>query len=260
MKNQYSKELALAKILGLKAGKIMLKHFGKAKTWKKHDKTPVTEADIAINDLFVKEIQKTFSDHSIVGEEQSSIKDSEYVWVCDPIDGTSPYARGIPISVSSLALVHNGVPVVGVVCDPFSKKLYWAAKGAGAFLNGKKMQVSSTKLGYNARIDVEWWPEAPYDLDSALHDLAISNHPYTLHFGSTIQAFMLVANGQLEATLFSGVTAHDVASGKIIVEEAGGKVTDVFGEEQRYDQNIKGAVVSNAVMHKKLIKAIRPYC
>src|SRR3990167_5987378 len=138
--------LEFAKKLALQAGKIMLEHFQIGITTEmKGDNTPVTIADKAINSLVIKEISEAYPKHSVIGEEESSKKKgAEYVWVCDPIDGTLPYSLGMPINVFSLALVHDGQPIVAVVHDPYMKRLYWAEKGEGAFLNGKPIKVSQT--------------------------------------------------------------------------------------------------------------------
>ncbi|KXK26935.1 MAG: Inositol-1-monophosphatase [candidate division WS6 bacterium OLB20] len=109
----------------------------------KADGTPLTEADTRINRMVIEEISRRFPDHGVLGEEESSETDREFVWVCDPIDGTIPYSHGLTISTFSLALVRNGMPVTGVVFDPFQDRLYAAEKDAGTTANGVKVQVNN---------------------------------------------------------------------------------------------------------------------
>src|SRR3989344_105237 len=253
--NEY---LAFAQNVAKEAGEIMLKYFqlGGVKQKTKSDQSIVTIADEEINALVIKRVEETFPNLSVFGEEGSVNKSSKLIWACDPIDGTVPYAKGVPFCAFSLALVDDGTPVVGVVYDPFMKRLYSAVKGEGAFVNGKKISASKLPLSYDATVNIEWWPEADYDLDTAMHKLTMETQSYVLHGGSVVNAGSLVAAGQYEACLFTGTKGKnvDIAALKVIVEEAGGKVTDLFGNDQRYDGDIKGAVISNGVVHQDILK------
>lgn len=249
--------LAFAEKIALEAGSVMLKYFKMGvESKEKVDKTVVTRADEEINKLVIKKVEDSYPNTSVQGEEASLNKSSKMVWVCDPVDGTEPFSKGIPISVFSLALVDDGKPVLGVVYDPFMKRLYKATSGNGAFLNNKKLKVSDKPLSVRATVDVEWWPEASWDADTAMHNLSMDTATYVLHLGSIIQAGCLVAAGQYEACIFTGGKGKnmDIAALKVIIEEAGGKVTDLFGNEQRYDGTIKGAIVSNGVVHDEILK------
>ncbi len=252
--------LTLAKSLALQAGDIMLKYFDTSpEQHEKEDKQIVTIADEEINALVIQEINKKYPDHSIIGEEASDDRNSKFIWLCDPIDGTIPYSKGIPVSVFSLALIEDGVPIMGVVYDPFMKKMFYAQKGMGAFVNDKKMNVSMKNLARHSIIDVEWYADAEFNTYSPMKEISDKTNAYLLHLGSTTHAGCYVAMGVYEASIFPGTKgkAVDIAAVKIIVEEAGGKVTDLFGNEQRYDTgDIKGALVSNGVVHDELVKAI----
>lgn len=120
------KYLGFAKNIAKEAGKIMLKYFNidNGATYK-GDKTIVTLADKEINTYLIKQVQETFPEHSVDGEEETFGK-SNYVWVCDPVDGTAMYARHIPVAVFSIALVVDGNPIIGVVYDVFTDNLYTA--------------------------------------------------------------------------------------------------------------------------------------
>lgn len=251
------KYLEFAKGLALESGDIMLKYFKKGMEQSfKEDLSIVTNADKEINRLVIEWISEMYPTHSILGEEESDEKKSDLVWLCDPIDGTHVYAKGIPVSVFSLALVKKGVPIVGVVYDPFSKSLFSAVKGGGAYKNKEKISVSKLGLTSETTINIDWRPEAEYDVDTAIHKLSVDTKAYVLHLGSVIYASCLVANGKYEATVFPGTKGKgvDIAAVKVIVEEAGGKVTDLFDNEQIYAKDIKGAIVSNGVVHEGIVE------
>lgn len=249
--------LEFAKQVATKAGEIMKKYFlSELEIDLKAGDEIVTVADREVNDMVINEVARTYPDHGIDGEEASQHMGREYMWVCDPIDGTNPFAVGLPISVFSLALVVNGVPVVGVIYDPYYDRMYTGIKGAGAFMNQEPIKVSSQNFtGKVARINVDWWPTADYDTMKPMYELSKEKNAYMLTPGSTTHMAALVARGEFAASVFSGTKGKnvDIAAAKVIVEEAGGKVTDLFGEEQRYDQPIKGAVVSNGVVHDTIV-------
>ena len=228
------KYLEFAKDIAYKAGKIMLKYFEVDNHASyKFDQTIVTKADTEINEYLIKRVRETFPTHSVDGEEKQFGK-SNYVWVCDPVDGTAMYARHIPVAVFSLALVVDGTPMVGVVYDPFTDSLYSAIRGQGAYKNDKEINVNDIDLGKKT---------------------------YFISIGSIIRACMCVADGDFNLAIFPG-TKHkncDIAAVEVIVEEAGGKVTDLFGNEQRYDKDINGAIISNGKVHSGVISVLKNY-
>ncbi|PIR96050.1 MAG: hypothetical protein COT92_03185 [Candidatus Doudnabacteria bacterium CG10_big_fil_rev_8_21_14_0_10_42_18] len=232
------------------AGKIIKKNFagGMTKNWKGED-TPVTKTDIAVNKLVIKKIKKYFPGQDILGEEESHlVNKSDYVWVCDLVDGTIPFSHAIPTCVFSLALVYKGKPVAGVVYDPFMDRMFYAEKNKGAYLNGKKIHVSGQGLNNGL---VDWESSSCWLVEKA--------YPRTLvcRLDSFVYGGMLVAAGELVAAFYPWKYAHDGATLKVIVEEAGGLVTDMYGKEQRYDGKLKGCLVSNKVVHKNLLKVSR---
>ncbi|MEK9200366.1 MAG: inositol monophosphatase [Patescibacteria group bacterium] len=253
--------LKTATSIALKAGDIMLGYFTQGvDSTIKSDKSIVTKADLEINRLLIETINQEFPDHAICAEEESDMRASDYIWVCDPLDGTNVFSKGLPISVFSLALTHKGESIVAVVYDPFTKRLYTAEKGKGAYMNNKKIEVNSNPLGYQSTVDVEWLSDAKYDLDSVRRKLALETSAFIIQIGTTVNAGCLVAAGQFEAMLFAGSKGKnvDIAALKLLVEEAGGKVTNLFGENERYDQNkIKGAIVSNGVVHEQIVKVCK---
>ncbi|MBE6144102.1 MAG: inositol monophosphatase [Firmicutes bacterium] len=255
MKQEY---LEFAKDIAYKAGEIMIKYFkGDNEASYKFDQTIVTKADTEINKYLIKRVKEAFPTHSVDGEEEQFGK-SDYVWVCDPVDGTAMYARHIPVAVFSLALVVDGSSTIGVVYDPFTNSMYSAIKGQGAYKNGEKIRVNDIALDDMKSVsNFDMWPEAEYNLYDSIKELG--KKTYFIGIGSVIRACMCVANGDFNLAIFPG-TKHkncDIAAAKVIVEEAGGKVTDLFGNEQRYDTDINGAIISNGHVHDEVVAVLK---
>ncbi len=252
--------LEFAKKIAYEAGKIMLKYFNaKDISSYKGDKTIVTLADKEINTYLINRVKEKYPTHSVDGEEEQFGK-SDYVWVCDPVDGTAMYARHIPVAVFSLALVVDGVSQVGVVYDVFTNNLYYAIKGDGAYKNEEKLIVNNYALDDMKSIsNFDMWQGAGYNIYNIIEKLA--EQTYFVSIGSVIRACMCVASGEFNLAIFPGTKRKncDIAAVKVIVEEAGGKVTDLFGENQRYDTDIKDAVISNGLVHDEVIETIKKY-
>ena len=252
--------LELAKNIAYQAGKIMMKYFNQNNDANyKEDKTVVTLADTEINSYLIEKVKEQYPTHAVDGEEEQS-GESNFVWVCDPVDGTAMYARHVPVAVFSLALVIDGVPHIGVVYDPFTDSLYTAIKGKGAYRNDVKISVNNYTLDDIRTIcHCDMWSKSEYNVCKVFEELRKETRINDI--GSIARAGCLVATGDYSLTIFTG-TEHkhcDIAAVKVIVEEAGGKVTDLFGNEQRYDQSIKGALISNGMVHNKVVEIIKQY-
>jgi len=253
-KNEY---LEFAKNIANEAGKIMLKYFNSDNGASyKGDRTIVTLADKEINRCLIDKVKEKYPNHSVDGEEEK-FGQSDYVWVCDPVDGTAMYARHIPVAVFSLALVVNGEPIVGVIYDVFTDNLYSAAKGEGAYKNNEKISVNNYSLEDKESMGhYDMINHFEYNIYDVIKELG--KNTYFISLGSIIRAAACVAEGSFSVAIFPGTKGKncDIAAAKVIVEEAGGKVTNLFGNEQRYDVAIKGAVVSNGKVHEKVIETI----
>lgn len=252
--------LEFAKSIANEAGKIMLKYFNQNNGASyKGDKTIVTLADTEINKYLINQVREKYPTHAIDGEEEQFGK-SDYVWVCDPVDGTAMYARHIPVAVFSLALVVDGQPIIGVVYDPFTDSLYTAIKGYGAFKNNEKISVNDYALeDIRTVCHCDMWSKAKYNIYNVFEELRKRTRLNDI--GSITRASCCVATGDYSLTIFTG-TEHkhcDIAAVKVIVEEAGGKVTDLFGNEQRYDKSINGAIISNGIVHDEVVSTIKKY-
>ena len=250
--------LDVALDLAKKAGAVMRTNFtaGMKKEWK-DDRSPVTETDIAINDMILKEIKANFPGHSILAEEASDHDEShEYVWVCDPVDGTHNFSHGLPTATFALALLQSGQPILGVILDPFEDRTYWAEKGKGAFQNGKPIHVSGatsikkTLIGAGKTRDIK----NLFPVMDKLHQSGVSIiSGLSIHYLSS-----LVAAGEFSASIFGGTSCHDMTPAKIIIEEAGGRVTDMYGNiPARFDRDMPGQLCSNGLVHDEVLEILK---
>lgn len=253
--------LKLAKDIADEAAEIALKYFGfdTEKTWKS-DNSPLTQADTEINSMVIRKISESYPEHSVIGEEESFRKEgSKYAWLCDPIDGTMPFSCGLPIFTFSLALVdqETGQPILGLVNDPIGKNMYWAASSQGAFRNGQKIRVSSQDSLLRSYLSVDG-SGSRFGLSAgATFENLQASGAKVFKLMSVVYGAIQVPNGGLVGSVFFGKAAHDVAALKIIVEEAGGKATDLSGASRRYDEEGRGFVASNGILHDEILKCIK---
>lgn len=255
----YDELLRFATDLAKDAGAIIRHYFHTADQGVavKPDATIVTVADTEVNDLVIRRVAAQYPQHGVLGEEASSNADRRELWVCDPIDGTNGFTIGEPTAAFSIAYVVDGVPILAVTYDPFQDRLYSAVKGRGAFCNGQVLRVSSRQLqsailglgGSFAEIDTN------IELYRSLRVAGVNLRA----LGGLVFKGNMVAEGKIDGVLFPHAGAHDLAAIKLIVEEAGGKVTDVDGGEQRYDRPLKGGIISNGVIHDDLVAQLKAF-
>ena len=218
-------DFALLKETVREAGALAMRFYmTDHKQWSKaHDNTPVTEADIAVNDLLHARLGGARPDYGWLSEEtedDSSRLTQPLVWVVDPIDGTRAFAKGRPHFVISVALVEDGRPVLGVLFNPATDEFYEARLGGGAFLNGKPIHVSGCSAIEGCRMVAfapmfkhPAWPEPWPGMD-------ISDR------NSVAYRVALVASGEADATLaLNGKSDWDLAAADLILHEAGGRMT-----------------------------------
>jgi len=247
----YTKEMDFAKGLAGDAGKIMRRYFRAEdiRTEWKEDNTPLTIADTKINDMVIQRVKETFPAHGVIGEETSFEIKRDLVWVVDPIDGTKPFSLGMPISTFLLALVDrtDGQPLLGVVYDPYLDHLYTAIKGGGAYLNGKRLKTSkatsfskgyTTLYGTTVKIGT-----INYQAGRILDDL-YSRGASVLNLSSGAYTGVKVASGEFLAVVEAGGKPWDSAAPCLLVQEAGGVVTDLEGKQRRFDEDGLGSILA----------------
>jgi len=225
----------------------------------KADRSPVTTADRCVNARFISEVQDRFPGDGVLGEEGSHITNSERTWVIDPVDGTQQLILGIPVFMVSIALVLDGQPVVAVAHNPSTSESYWAQSGGGAHRDGSRLTVSAHDgIHTPATVSAAGAAASPGGLNAdgllrVTFAAGFDSHPRRFPWPSVFSGCK-VAEGVWEADLYSGAAAHDVAAVCLLVQEAGGTVTDRTGAIQRYDRPVNGCLLSNTVIHNVLVE------
>lgn len=217
----------------------------------------VTEVDKLSEEAIVRIIREQYPDHYILSEEAGKmVRDSEYKWIIDPIDGTVNYAHGVPICCVSIALEKNGKMLMGAVYNPFLKEFFFAEKGSGAVLNDHKITVSEND-NINSAFLVTGFP---YQWEDMKNDpLQVFSHYVkeglpVRRLGSAAIDLCWVACGRFDGFWEHNLNAWDAAAGYLIVEEAGGKVTDFDGNE--YSPYQRRLLATNGLIHADLMKTI----
>ncbi len=242
--------------LAKEAGRIILNDFGNAYGFKeKGDRDFVTATDEKCEKRLFELINKKYPEHGIISEEYG-IKEgkSDYTWILDPLDGTHNFMHNIPVCCTQIALAYKDEVRIGVIYNPILKEMYFAEKGKGAFLNGKKIHVSKK----NRLVDC-------YVLyDSAFTRLGepilqgvrkLRDHVFGLRmFGCAGQCFGWIASGKSEAYIEYKTTPWDIAPGALLVEEAGGMITAHDGKP--WSIKSKLFIASNGFVHDKILKLI----
>lgn len=242
------------------AGEIIRKGFGKnfQIEFKTSEKNLVTEIDKKSEKLILDFISKNYPTHAILTEESGSIKkDSEYLWVIDPLDGTTNFAHGLPIFSVSIGLMKKNEIVAGAVYDVMKDIMYFSEKGSGSFAGEKKLKVSSTdQLALSFLVT-----GFPYNLvenpDNVFERFtAMTKKSRAVRrLGSAAIDFCYVASGVFDGFWEVSLFPWDMCAGKLILEEAGGIVTDFNGNE--IDIFSKQILASNKKIHQQMIDGLK---
>lgn len=217
----------------------------------------VTEVDHKSEEAIIKTIKADFPEHYIISEEAGElIQDSTYRWIIDPIDGTVNFANGIPICCVSIGLEKDGEIELGAVYNPFINELFFAQRGFGATLNDKIIQVS-TKTDIQKSCLVTGFPYTYLDEPNGpleVFEKFIRKGIPVRRLGSAAIDLCWVAAGRFDGFYEHHLQAWDSAAGFLIVEEAGGTVTDFKGE--RYSPYQPHLVATNGKIHSELLRII----
>lgn len=248
----------------VRAGEIQMAHFGGAmRVDKKGAIDLVTEIDLRVEREFRALIAGRFPDHVVLGEEFSAESDrnavAEHCWVFDPVDGTTNYAHGLPIFCSSLALEIRGVPSVAAIYDPSRRELFTAERGQGAWLNGAPLRVS----GAATLIDSLLCTGFPYSVQTNAEALVglfgqfLKVSRAVRRLGSAAIDLCYVAAGRFDGFWEQSLHPWDVAAGALIIQEAGGRVTDLAGGP--YSSRAGNIVATNGLIHDAIVETIRAF-
>jgi myo-inositol-1(or 4)-monophosphatase len=240
-------------------GKIIKEYFDKSFTISNKEgmNNLVTEVDHKSEAVIIDVIKSEFPDHFILSEEVGALaQDSEYKWIIDPIDGTVNYANGIPICCVSIGIERNGTMEMGAVYNPFMNEFYFAERGCGSILNDKKISVTSRTEIIKSCL-VTGFPYTYINDENGplqVFEKFIRKGIPVRRLGSAAIDLCWVAAGRFDGFYEHQLSAWDSAAGFIIVEEAGGKVTNLKGD--RYNPYQPGLIATNGLIHDDLVRIV----
>jgi myo-inositol-1(or 4)-monophosphatase len=250
-----SRELEVAISAAKEAGEVLRGAFGGEQAIRhKGEVDIVTEADERAEAVIRDVLLRGFPSYGMLAEEGGELRgELDARWIVDPLDGTTNYAHGLPIFCVSIALERAGEVVAGVVYDPVRQETYVAERGSGATLNGETIRVSGT----DALIDALIVTGFPYDRDEVPDAVELFGRFAIVtqsirRLGSAALDLCYVASGRLDGYYERGVHPWDVAAGALMVEEAGGRVTDYLGGA--LDLGSREIVASNGRLHPAMIE------
>jgi myo-inositol-1(or 4)-monophosphatase len=253
------------------AGKVLMKEYKnfnrKTVKLKSHHEI-LTKCDLMSEEIIIKEIKKNFPHHQILSEEMGKLKDnSDYLWIVDPLDGSTNFSIHNPLWAVSIALAHltpypllkkerekNFEIILGVIYAPFLDELYVTEKDKGAYLNSEKLKVSSIKEGKIINTfchgrEIKHIKKAiTYYSKQKLKELDCRQ------FGSAALELAYVASGRIESITIPGANLWDIAAGVLLVREAGGWVTDFRGQEWNIES--REMVASNGLVQREILRVI----
>lgn len=194
----------------------------------------VSDVDRAAEAAIVDIIREAYPHHAILAEEGGAIGESDYEWIIDPLDGTTNYLHGLPVFAVSIALAHRGVVTQAVVYDSTRNELFTATRGGGAYLNERRIRVSR-RTQMNEALVATGFPYHQYQLPDGYFSLLREAQEKTAgirRMGAAALDLAYVAAGRLDAYWELGLKPWDVAAGSLLVQEAGGLVTDFSGDDR----------------------------
>lgn len=258
LRRENRRYLSTAQKAAVEAGELLQSRFGRPQRIRyKGAIDLVTDMDHRSQDKILGILTREFPEHGVLSEEMPPMEtSSDYVWVVDPLDGTTNYAHGFPMYCVSIALLKNGKPLVGVVFCPTLREIFTVCAGAGARLNGRPIAVSRVSRVDQALLATGF----PYDIRTS----GDNNLAYFARFARSAQAvrragaaaldLCYVAAGKFDGFWEIKLKCWDVAAGALMVSEAGGRVTDFDGK--RLDLFKPRVVASNGRIHREMLRII----
>lgn len=224
----------------------------------------VTEVDQKVESFIKHAVHEACPEHKFVGEEGVASGDdlnivtesSDYVWIIDPIDGTTNFVHGLPGYTVSIALSYKQEIILGVIYDPNLDEMFWAEKDRGAFLNNRKITVSDKDNLTMSVLATGFSPDIHGARAKGIKNInKLGPECSSIRtFGSAALHLAYVASGRMEGFWEHGLNVWDVAAGYAIVTQAGGEVTSLTG--QKYSLATRGVIASNGKIHQNLVKSI----
>jgi histidinol-phosphatase len=254
----YHEELGFALSLAQDSRSILRRHFGsRMRVEWKGDNTPVTIADRATEETLRERMLKTTPDYGIIGEEFGSVPGSSgREWIVDPIDGTKAFIHGVPLFGTLIALLEDGLPVLGLIDLPALEERVWATAGGGCFRNGTPCRVSTVSTLDEALL----LDGSATTMERLGHGPAWSalRQKARLHRGwGDCYGHFLVATGSAEVMADPLVEIWDIAPMAVILPEAGGRFTSLQGREGREGILDRSGLSTNGLLHEEVLKELR---
>lgn len=255
----YQADLDLALQLADIADAVSLERFRALdlKVETKPDDSPVTDADRATEKAIKTALAKARPNDAIIGEEFGSSGSGSRTWIIDPIDGTANYMRGVPIWGSLIALAVDGKPVVGVVSAPALGRRWWAAEGHGTQtrdIDGSTRKIAVSNIGDLEHASISYNNLRLWDQSGKLPQLVeLSRKLWRTRAYGDFYSYMLLAEGTLEIVAEHGLQLYDIAALVPIVEEAGGRFSDLAGE---LTQQSSSVLATNGKLHETVAQAL----
>ncbi len=257
--SRFSRYAKVAATAALKAGHIIAHQYTKAHTTSyKKDGSIVTDADLAAKRAILSVLTKQFPSHNVYSEEAGiNWRQSPYIWTVDPLDGTTNYTIKNPFFNTTISLSKNDVPIMGVIYSPLFDELLIAERGKGAYLNGKRIRVSNRTDPKNAVIGHCHGSANKATIERALKFYLKLKRTAskTRQFGAAELELCYVACGRIDAFEMRDLNAYDVAAGAVIVQEAGGKVTDFAGKP--FILQSRDVLATNGRLHGGLLGTLK---
>ncbi|HHI76922.1 MAG TPA: inositol monophosphatase [Gammaproteobacteria bacterium] len=245
-----------------RAGSILMRYYGRIDTLtisEKQSNDYVSEVDRNAEAAIIEVIRRAYPHHAILAEESGEHKGNDFLWIIDPLDGTTNYLHGFPQFSVSVALQHRGQLISAAVYDPLRDEMFTASRGAGALLNDRRLRVSDQKTLKGALIgtgipfrDQRYLDEYLAMLKAMVRDTAGIRRP-----GSAALDFAYVAAGRVDGFWELGLSAWDFAAGALLVQEAGGAVTDIRGGDRHLESG--NVVAGNLKVHQAMLKTLAPH-
>lgn len=244
------------------AGRILLRNFERVDQLNVSAKSPndfVSEVDQSAEQAIIRELRSKYPDHAILAEESGAHPGNEYRWIIDPLDGTTNYLHGFPQFSVSIALMYRNRLEHAVVYDPLREEMFTASRGEGALLNDRKIRVSARTSLEGALLGTgfPYREQAHLDTYLGMFKALIADTAGIRRPGSAALDFAYVAAGRLDGFWELGLSPWDIAAGALLVQEAGGVVTDLSGGDRQLQS---GNVVAGSLrIHQAVLKKIRPF-
>lgn len=215
----------------------------------------VTEADFESERLLISAIRKKFPYHTILSEESGELKGrSRYTWIIDPLDGTSNFAREIPLFGVIVAFADGTTITHGAIYDPIHDQMFYTRRGQGSYCNGRRIFVSQEQM-LEEMVVMMSNVRLRSSLEQFAHwrSLLALYTTYYKSYGSAAQAMMAVSSGKIDVYIIGGAYPWDIAAGGLLVQEAGGKITHLDGRRWDWREQNQHIIVANPLLHRRLL-------